>query len=205
VGGPSDLYLMVNKKGSKVLGEYWNNRLVPLWFYEQVKVLDGAEVIMDVVTGDGRQPRLPGIITSNFGNGKVIYCTSSIESLYLEEGIYVLGELIRDMIEVVAPEKRPYTIDAPSSLMTNLGIKDDTWVIHMTNWTGNKFERAQINEYYLAPVENVRVTLRVPENKSVREISPFVNTSFDKKLISGTIELLIPRVEAYQGIRVKYK
>jgi hypothetical protein len=31
----------------------------------------------------------------------------------------------------------------------------------LTNWTGNKLERAGSNEYYLAPVENVRVRLAV--------------------------------------------
>ncbi|MFC2123169.1 family 10 glycosylhydrolase [Bacteroidota bacterium] len=204
IGGPSDLYLMSNAKGSTILGNHWDNRLVPLWFYEQVEVLDGAEVIMNVVTGDGKRPMLPGVVLSKYGKGKVIYCTSTIESLYLEEGIYILGELIRDLIKVASPEKRPYTIDAPASLMTNLAVKDNTWVIHLTNWTGNKFERAQTNEYYLAPVEDVKIEINIPEGKSVKSITTFVESSFKKNMDDEKVKIIIPRIGAYQGIKIEF-
>jgi hypothetical protein len=205
VGGPSDLYLMANARGVNVLGNYWRNRLVPLWFYEQVEVLEGGEAIMNAVTGDGRRSVLPGVVISDYGKGKVVYCTSTIESLYLEEGIYVLGELIRDLINSVTPEEKLYTIEAPASLMTNLAEKEDTWVIHMTNWTGNKFERAQTNEYYLAPVENVKIDINIPKGKAVRDISTFIETSFNKEIKKNKIEVSIPRINAYQGLKIKFE
>jgi len=205
IRGPSDLYLMANAEGKKVLGEYWKDRLVPLWFYEQIEVLEGGRVLMDVVTGDGRRPVVPGVVMSEYGSGKVVYCTSAIESLYLEEGIYVLGELIRDLINKTSGENKPYSLEAPASLMSNLAVKDNLWVIHLTNWTGNKFERMQTNEYYLAPVENARLKVNIPQGKSVKRVSTFVVTPFEQKIKGNTLEILIPRVEAYQAVRVEFE
>ena len=58
IGGPNDLYLLA-RPGISALPPTWNNRLVPAWFYEPVEVLEGGEVLMDIVTGDGRRPVLP--------------------------------------------------------------------------------------------------------------------------------------------------
>jgi hypothetical protein len=43
-------------------------------------------------------------------------------------------------------------------------------VLHLVNWTDNKFERSGANEYYLAPVENVRVRFTTSYGKRVRRI-----------------------------------
>jgi hypothetical protein len=74
----------------------------------------------------------------------------------------------------VAPEPPPYEVQAPASLMTNLTSRDETRVLHLTNWTGNKLERNGANEYYLAPVEKVRIRFVVPRGKRVRKVGLLV-------------------------------
>ena len=62
--------------------------------------------------------------------------------------------MIQKIIEAVSANELPYRLDAPSGLFANLAEKENLMVLHLTNWTGNKFEQPWINEYYLAPVEN---------------------------------------------------
>jgi hypothetical protein len=103
---------------------------------------------------------------------------------------------------VKAAPGAPYEVQAPAALLTNLAGKGDTLVFHMTNWTGNKLERAGENEYYLAPVENVRIRLIVPEGKRVRQVGLLLEAPYRKELQGSTLNVVIPRVEAYQALRV---
>ena len=139
-GGPNDLYLL-SKKGSGELGPNRIDHLVPLWYYEPVKVLEGGKVIMDIVTGDGRRPVLPGVVFSRFGKGKVLYSASSLESLYQGNGNPVLKDLIANFISIVAPAPPSFTLKAPSDLIANMTSSGNNYVLHLTNWTGNKYEK----------------------------------------------------------------
>lgn len=191
-GGPYDLYLAPPKL----------DRLTPLWWTQPVKALPGGEVWQNVVTGDGLRPILPGVIVSSYGKGKVVYCASALESLFLQQNSSAAGDLIRGLIAKVSPATAPYEMDAPAGLMANLTTKLDTLVLHLTNWTGNKLERAGANEYYLAPAENVRVRFAIPKEKKVRSVALLVESPFRQERDGSILEITIPRIEAYQAVRV---
>jgi hypothetical protein len=125
-----------------------------------------------------------------------------LESLFLQQNSSAVGDLLRSLVAKAAPEPPPFEIEAPAALVANLAVTGDTLVLHMTNWTGNKLERAGANEYYLAPVENVRVRLAAPKGKRVREVSLLVEAPYQKKGTGSTVEVRIPRIEAYQAVRV---
>ncbi len=203
VGGPNDLYLLARNDNKGVLNNEWGNRLFPAWYYEPVEVLDGGEVLMDIVTGHNRQPILPGLVISDYGKGQVIYCSNALESLYDYDGAAVVGELIKNIIETISVNEPPYTLDAPAGLFANLAEKENQMVLHLTNWTGNKFEKPWINEYYLAPVENVRITIRIPEHKRIKNVSMFVETDYEKRITGRNLEVFLPRVEAYQAVTIE--
>lgn len=193
VGGPNDLYLLARN----------DTRLFPAWYYEPVEVLDGGEVRMDIVTGHNRRRILPGLVVSDYGKGKVIYCSNALESLYDYEGAGIAGELMQKMVETVSANEPPYRLDAPSGLLANLAEKENLMVLHLTNWTGNKFEKPWINEYYLAPVENVRIIIPIPEHKRIKNVSLLVEADYEKKITGGNLEIVLPRVEAYQAVAVE--
>jgi len=203
VGGPNDLYLSVSEEGGKFLDKGGENQLFPLFYYESVKVLDGGKVLMNIVTGADKKAILPGVVMSEFGKGRVLYCASALESLYNSEGPDVVGELIRKFIETVAPEPAPYLLNAPASLISNLVTKENTLIFHLTNWTGNKFEHPWKNEYYLAPVENAHVKIRIPENKKVKKVYTLVNSDFQKRITGQVLEVTFPRIDAYQALVVE--
>ncbi|MGQ9919672.1 MAG: hypothetical protein ACUVS7_19940, partial [Bryobacteraceae bacterium] len=194
-GGPYDLYLAPRPRPAP-------DRFTPLWHFEPVRALEGGEVWQDIVTGDGSRPILPGVIVSSHGKGRVVYCASALESLFLQQNSKAVGETLRSLLLRAAPEPPPFELDAPAALIANLTFKDGTMVLHMTNWTGNKLERAGANEDYLAPVENVRLRLRVPEGRRVREAALLVEAEHRREQKGSTLELFLPRVDAYQGVRV---
>ena len=205
IGGPSDLYLMVRDEQIPLLGDYWKDRLIPAWFYEPVTAMDQEKVILDIVTGDDRQPFLPGVVLSDYGEGKVLYSSVSLESLFLKDGKYILGELIRQFVHMVSAQEIPYTLEAPSFLISNLAYDPDRWVFHLTNWTGNKFERPYIDDNYLAPVENVKLRFRIPEGKKIKYIFNYVEAPVEIETGKSNVEIYLPRIEAYQGIQVDFK
>lgn len=89
--------------------------------------------------------------------------------------------MIQKIIEAVSANELPYRLDAPSGLLANLAEKENLMVLHLTNWTGNKFEQPWINEYYLAPVENVRVLIQIPEHKRIKSVSLLVEADYEQK------------------------
>ena len=203
-GGPNDLYLL-GRTGRGYLEDYWTDRLVPLWFYEPVAVLEGSSVVMDIVTGDGRRAFLPGVVVSRYGKGRVAYLASCLESLFLTDNIDVLGKLIRSLVKAVAPEQAPYDLQAPAGLICNMTTKGNRRILHMTNWTGNKFERMLTKEYYLAPIENVVLRVRLPKQKKIRSIGTFVEKPSKRCDREGIVEISFPRIEAYQAVHLEFE
>jgi hypothetical protein len=204
-GGPNDLYLSPADGNSQMAGEKLKSSLYPLWFYEPVKVLEGGETVMNIVTGPDKKPVLPGVVLSTYGKGRVIYCASALESLYEAGGQDLIAELIKKFVETAAREPFPYHLDAPAGLISNLTVKRDQLVFHMTNWTGDKFEQPLRNAYYLAPVENVRLQITIPDNKSVKDVYTLVEGDFMKKLDGKILEIFFPRIGSYQAVVVDLK
>jgi hypothetical protein len=194
-GGPYDLYLAGRESPSLA-------SLTPLWHYLPVKALEGAQVWKDIVTGDGMRPILPGVVVSNYGKGHVVYCASGLESLYLQQNSSVVGEFLRSLVAKASAVPPPFEVEGPSALIANLTSKGSALVLHLTNWTGNKFERPGANEYYLAPVENVRIRLVIPPGRRARQVSLLVNSPHRKEVSGSMLTVVIPRVEAYQAVRV---
>ncbi len=202
LGGPNDLYLLSNN--NKTLDTKWKNRLVPLWFYEPVKVEDGGEVLFNIVTGDGNRPVLPGIILSHYGKGKVIYSATSMESLFQSNGNPVLRELIANLISIVSPSSPSYTVKAPATLIANMTSSGNQYLLHLTNWTGNKFEKKQVMEDYIAPVENVRIELNFPPG-NIASVKTINGSKFILRKKSKSVEVVLPKVGVYEGILVSLK
>ncbi len=204
-GGPDDLYLSVSKGDKMMAGGKAMRELYPLWFYEPVEVLEGGRVLMDIVTGPDKKPLLPGIVMSQYGKGRVIYCASALESLYQAGGQDLTGELIQKIIETASPDSAPYQLEAPAALIANLTMNGNRMILHMTNWTGNKFEQPLKNEYYLAPVENVRLEIRIPANKKVEKVYTLEEAVFEKNINGQTLELFFPSIGAYQAVAIELK
>ncbi len=204
-GGPNDLYLLprTNNTSKKIFSEKWQGKLFPLWYYQPVKALEGGETIMDIVTGYNRKTILPGVVLSRFGKGKVLYCASSLEAFYNHDKPKIIGELLVKFVRILSDETPPYTLNAPNGLFVNLTHKRNLLVLHLTNWTGNKYEESLMNEYYLPPVENVSLKLRIPKGKEIKNISTLIETNYNKKVSGKDLEIFFPRIESYQAVVIE--
>jgi hypothetical protein len=158
---------------------------------------------MDIVTGFDHQPILPGVVISEYGKGKVIYCSSALEAIYDYEGAAVVGKLIEKFVNTIAVEPAPYSLNAPAGLLANLTKKENKMVLHLTNWTGNKFEKPWRNEYYLGPVENVHLQIRIPPGKKVKGVSTLIEAEYDKKITGQNLKISFPRIQDYQAVIVE--
>ena len=192
-GGPNDLYLTPHAAN--------DGPLVPLGYFEPVEALDGGSPMMDIVTGDGRRPILPGVVTSTYGRGRVVYLASSIESLYASTRQAALGNLLRKLVEMAAATPPPCRVDAPPSLIANLTRNGNRRVLHLLNWTGDAENEAN----YLPPVENVTVQMSIPDGAKVRRVSTFLKAPLHWKQSGRELDIRLPRVEAYQAVTVDFE
>jgi hypothetical protein len=174
--------------------------LVPVFDYQPVAVLDGAEIFADTVAGES-QPVLPGIVLSRHGKGRVAYVAPALESVFLQTNLRALADVIAGLVARVSPEPAPFTVDAPDGLIANLTTRDDLRVLHLANWTGNKLEQPGLGESWLAPVENVRVRLRKPPGCQIQDVALLVEGPFERKDLADAVEVILPKVESYQAIR----
>jgi hypothetical protein len=192
-GGPNDLYLTPHAAT--------NGPLNPLGYFEPVEVLEGGATMMDIVTGDGSRPILPGVVTSTYGKGRVVYLASSQESLYSSTKESVLGRCLRNLVEYAANTPPPYQVTAPSCLIVNLTQNGNGRVLHLMNWTTEPDNESG----YLPPIENVSVRLRIPEGKQVRRLAGFPNSSFRHKQSGQELELRFRRIDAYEAVTFELK
>jgi hypothetical protein len=192
-GGPNDLYLTPHAAT--------DGPLVPLGYFEPVEAMDGGSPMMDIVTGDGRHPILPGVVTSTHGRGRVVYLASSLESLYASTRQAALGNLLRKLVEAAAATPPPCRVDAPPSLIANLTRNGNRRVLHLLNWTGDAENEAN----YLPPVEDVTVHLTIPDGAKVRWVSTFLKAPHHWKQSGRELEVRLPRVEAYQAVIVDFE
>jgi len=204
IGGPNDLYYL-KREGSPVPEPKWNSQLIPVWYYEPVEVIEGGNVIMDIVTGDDRKPVLPGVVLSVHGKGKVLYSASSLESLFYSNGNPILKEFIASLVSAVTSAPLPYSVDAPAGLITNLSFSGNHYLFQMTNWTGNKFEKKHVMEDYIAPVSNVSVRFAIPRSHSVASVKSLTGSEIKTVTEGDTLEILIPHIGAYEGIDIQVK
>jgi hypothetical protein len=189
-GGPNDLYLLRHSESDQAL--------VPLWYFEPVAALSGAETTWDIVTGDGRRRILPGVVVSRYGKGRVAYLASSLESLYESTHQADLGNLLRELVGSTTATPPPVRVDGPSSLIANLTEHEQRRVLHLLNWTGD----AENDGGYQPAVENVVVHWTLPEGIKVQSVSAEVDAPFHYEQTGRELTVRLPRVGAYQALAI---
>src|SRR4029079_15805976 len=199
-GSIYDMYLKA-RRGQEVIRHPLAGGLIPTHLYETVDVFGGGEIAADMGVGDGNEPVAPGLVVARYGKGKVAYIAAEVGAMYLQTGIRELSDLIRDVVQYVSPHQAPYEIEAPiGSLITNMTVNGDKMVFHLINRTGANQERRWQNNYYIQPIENVTIKVRMPHGKEIKNVTPFVPLVFSQKRINDILEVTLPRLEKYQGI-----
>ncbi|MGD0497054.1 MAG: alpha-amylase family protein [Bryobacteraceae bacterium] len=196
---PRDLYLRTREdSGIPDFGRA--DRSLPLWNFQTVRPLDGGRVLGDIVCGGERTALLAGVVLSQYGRGHAIYLASAVDSLYGQTNIRLIARFIGELVRMVAPEPPPYTVEGPDCLFANLTAKGRTRVLHLMNWTGNKFEGNARNEHFISPLENVRVRLRNSGGGRISQLRLLIDAPYKRANRGDSIEILLPKMGAYQAI-----
>jgi uncharacterized membrane protein len=202
-GSVQDMYLKTRSE-QEVIKPMFADGLIPTHLYETVDVLDSANVTADIVLGTASEPVVPGVVVARYGKGKVAYIAAEVGSMYMQTGIRELADLIRDVVEYVSAEKVSYEIDAPfASLISNMTVNGNMMVLHLVNRTASNQERMWQNIYYIPPIENVKIKVRIPVGKEVKKITPFVPVEFSQKREKDLLEITLPRIDKYQAIAIE--
>jgi hypothetical protein len=125
--------------------------------------------------------------------------------LFYETNIDVTGDLIERFVNIVSDTPIPYQLDAPSTLIANMSQKNDNhYLMHLCNWTGEKFEKNDRLTYYLAPLENIHLEITVPDGKKLASLVAFPETQFEQKVDDKKVDIIIPKMKAYQGFDIRF-
>jgi hypothetical protein len=202
-GGASDLFILGRTGNDLKIGEV-ADQMIPVAYYQTVEVLSGGKVVADFVGGEDLRPILPATVVSQYGKGKVIYIASASECLYLQKPALILERFLNSVVINATSEPSPYTLKAPQGLVANMTFKDNTRVLHLTNWTGNRMERIWSHFYYIAPIKHVEAQINLPHGKKVRSLKTIINSKYTWHQKGNKIVVKLPKVEAYQAIVVEF-
>ena len=100
------------------------------------------------------------------------------------------------MVVAAAGQPQPYAVDGPATLVANLTANGNRRVLHLTNWTGDGFEKTHVSHYYVAPVENVKI--RIPA--AAKNVRSYPAKGLRQQPREAALELTLPRVADYQAI-----
>ena len=204
-GSVQDMYLKA-RPAQVVIKPPVSEGLIPTHVYETIDKTGDAAVVADIVLGTDNEPVAPGIVVARYGKGKVAYISAEIGAMYMQTGIKELADVIRDMIEYVSPERPSYEIEAPiASLITNMTVNDKRMVLHLINRTASNQERMWQNIYYIPPIENVKIKVRIPGSKEIKKITSFVPAEISQKRERDILEITLPRIDNYQAIAIEVK
>jgi hypothetical protein len=159
------------KEGHAALGDYGagaivegDGRLVP------VEALGGARTIAECWNLGTGEVRGPAIVVNSYGRGRTVYVSGSLEANYLYDRVESTKRLLRSMVEYLGREApQPFKLKAPRGVYGVLrqATNGDRILWLLAN-VGFKDAAVGRMRQEFVPVENVEVSLRVPDGRKVK-------------------------------------
>jgi hypothetical protein len=135
-------------------------------------------------------------------NGRVIYIGSGLEAVYNETRMKPVREFLATLIDPILNEHRTYALDYRAGVLPHLTATKDTILLHLLADTGNKTKKLRIREEFL-PVENVNVRIRIPEGRTVKQVSLLrAGEPVTRARTQGWIEVTVPKVLIHDAVRI---
>lgn len=160
--------------------------------FENIATLPGSSLVAGIVDSNGAEIA-PGIVSSCFGKGRIIYIPAAIGAMYMKTGNKAISDLIAGIIRDVSPSLLPYTIDSHyDSLLSNMAIKGNTRVLHLINRAGS-----------IPPLKEVVVNFRIPAGKKISKIESFSPVSLSHVQDGRILRIMVPVIEKYQAVIVE--
>jgi hypothetical protein len=158
----------------------------------------GAEVLAETIDRGHRANLGPAIVRK----ARVIYIGSGLEAIYNEARLSDVRKYLSTLINPILAEHRTYETPHRAGLIPHLTASRGTRLLHLLADTGNKTKKLRIREEF-APMESVKVRIRVPEGRTVRLVSLLrAGTKLNVTPRGGWLDATVPRVLVHEAVRV---
>jgi hypothetical protein len=87
-------------------------------------------------------------------------------------------------------------------MITNLTQSGNRYLLQMTNWTGNKFEKKHVIEDYSTVANNIVLKFRIPAGRKTGSVRSITGSDFTMQTSEDILEISIPQVDSYEGIEI---
>jgi hypothetical protein len=131
----------------------------------------------------------PAVVASTWGAGRVVYLATGATRHYLRRGLRSLCLLLNNAVDWAADTPRPFRVDGPATLLTQLtcypgdytagtvapsGEASETLALHLVNYTGDMHENAAYRVNYVAPIRDLAVEIVVPPGRAPLTVEPLI-------------------------------
>ncbi len=165
----------------------------------------GSRVLAETIDRGRRAKLGPAMVERKEGKGSVLYIGSNLEAVYVETRMKRLRALFGELVTPWLAPRRSYEIEYRSGVMPHFMASPEALVLHLLANTGNKTKHMKIREEFL-PVADVKVRIRIPDGKTVRDISLLRSgQTLSVKPHNGWIAVTVPRVFIHEAVKVELK
>jgi len=211
--GPSDIYLKIVSKHN-----FFKDKNLPELFeqdqFQLINLAKNAKVLANIVTGTGYKILSPGIILINFGKGKVLYISGTLENLYIKMRSSIIKDLFHILISGLFNKKLPFETNLPDTVFLIPWISDKSLVVHLVNHTGSIHEGLPGENWPFEPprldwisyVEETYLDIKIPENQQIKKVDEIENRgSLNYVKSKNRIRIKLPKFQEYLGIKIDFK
>jgi hypothetical protein len=173
LGSEPECYYRV-RKSHPALGDYsvgaileGDNQIVP------VAVVGDAKVLAECWVLDTEEVRGPAIIANEFGKGRTIYISGSLEANYVGDRVKSTARLLASIVQYLgAGTPQPFRLKAPRGVYGVLRRASNgdmaLWVLANVGFKDAASGRMR-QEY--VPVADVEVAIRIPEGRQAKAMN----------------------------------
>lgn len=184
-------------KGAIVQGD---GQLIP------VEVRDGATVLADCWNVGTHESRGPAIIAHDYGKGRTIYITGSLEAHYLSSRVASTRRLLGSLVTYLAGGvPKHFTLSAPTGVygVMRRATNGDLMVWLLANVGFKDAALGRMRQEFV-PVSNVEVSIRVPDGREVKSVHLLrAKQSPPFRYTGGYAEITIPVLHIAELIHVE--
>ena len=147
----------------------------------------------------------PGVVARTHGEGRVVYVAAGLFRHYLRRGYRELRDLIGGAVDWAAGRPRPFTLDAPSTVVAHLTELPDARLLHLINYTGAMHETAAYRAESISVLRDVEVSIAIPIARkvvSVTRMEDGLRLAADDSY-GGWVRVRVPELREYATIVVQ--
>jgi hypothetical protein len=134
------------------------------------EILAGAKLLAECWNLGTGEVRGPAVVVNNYGKGKAIYSSGSLETNYLYDRVKSTGQMLAAMVRYLGGgTPQPYTLKAPTGVYAVLrrATNEDLALWVLANVGFKDAVMGRMRQEYL-PLSQIEVGIRIPEGKQAK-------------------------------------